>query len=87
VIYALGTGFTGRRMLGHRALSWKFMEEHIRALRALLRGGTAIVEGRKVRMVHTAGMAPDRPIDIPIVVGAKCAVRRVEGGVSRGPCP
>lgn len=70
VVYAVGTGFTGRRMLGHRALSWKFMAEHLRALRALLRGDTAVVDGHKVSMCHTPGMAPERPIDIPIVVGA-----------------
>jgi 5,10-methylenetetrahydromethanopterin reductase len=70
LVYALGTGFTGRRMLGHRALSWKFMEDHIRALRALLRGETAVVEGHKVQMCHTRGMAPERPIEVPIVVAA-----------------
>ncbi len=70
VIYALGTGFTGRRMLGHHALPWSAMEDHLRALRALLRGESAVVDGHRVAMCHTPGMAPERPIEIPIVVGA-----------------
>src|SRR5215212_1792314 len=38
VAVALGSGFTGRYILGKRPLPWAFVEEYVAALRALLRG-------------------------------------------------
>src|SRR3954467_184836 len=38
VAVAFGTGFTGRRAMGYRGITWKFMAEYIRAYRGLLRG-------------------------------------------------
>jgi 5,10-methylenetetrahydromethanopterin reductase len=67
---AIGTGFTGRRMLGQKPLSWKRTSQYIADLKALLRGEQVEVEGKAIQMGHPAGSAPERPIETPIVVAA-----------------
>jgi 5,10-methylenetetrahydromethanopterin reductase len=67
---AIGTGFTARMAMGRSALSWSTTAAYIRALRGLLRGETVEYEGKKLRMLHTPGFAPPRPITTPIVVAA-----------------
>jgi 5,10-methylenetetrahydromethanopterin reductase len=52
---AFGTGFSGRRA---------------RAYRGLLRGEVVEWEGAQMRMLHPAGHAPPRPIDVPILISA-----------------
>jgi 5,10-methylenetetrahydromethanopterin reductase len=70
VAVAFGTGFTGRRAMGYRAITWSFMEAYIRAYRGLLRGEVVHWEGAPMRMLHPDGHAPPRPVDVPILVGA-----------------
>jgi 5,10-methylenetetrahydromethanopterin reductase len=70
VAVAFGTGFSGRRAMGYGAVRWSFMESYIRAYRALLRGEVTEWEGAQMRMLHPGGHAPDRPIDVPILIGA-----------------
>jgi 5,10-methylenetetrahydromethanopterin reductase len=67
---AIGTGFTARMAMGRAALSWATTEAYIRALRGLLRGETVEYEGKRLRMLHTPGFAPPRPITTPIIVAA-----------------
>jgi 5,10-methylenetetrahydromethanopterin reductase len=67
---AFGTGFSGRRAMGYRGITWAFMAEYIRAYRGLLRGEVVEWEGAKMRMLHPAGHAPPRPIDVPILISA-----------------
>lgn len=67
---AIGTGFTGRRMLGQKPLSWKRTSQYIADLKALLRGEEVEVEGQLIQMGHPPGYAPQRPIRTPIVVAA-----------------
>jgi 5,10-methylenetetrahydromethanopterin reductase len=67
---AFGTGFSGRRAMGYRGITWSFMAEYIRAYRGLLRGEVVEWEGAKMRMLHPAGCAPPRPIDVPILISA-----------------
>ncbi|HEY2222563.1 LLM class flavin-dependent oxidoreductase [Actinomycetospora sp.] len=67
---AFGTGFTGRRAMGYRAITWKFMEAYIRAYRGLLRGEVVEWEGAQMQMLHPDGHAPARPVDVPVLVGA-----------------
>ena len=38
VAVSFGTGFTGRRAMGYRAITWSYMDSYIRAFRGLLRG-------------------------------------------------
>ena len=67
---AIGAGFTGRYVLGQRPLPWAQVREYVLVLRALLRGETAEWEGAAIRMIHPDGFAPDRPIDVPILIAA-----------------
>jgi 5,10-methylenetetrahydromethanopterin reductase len=70
VAVAFGTGFTGRRAMGYRAIKWSFMEAYIRAYRGLLRGETVEWEGARMRMLHPPGHAAERPIEVPIAIAA-----------------
>jgi 5,10-methylenetetrahydromethanopterin reductase len=69
VVVGVGTGFTGRRAMGRKPLRWADMPGHVGTVQALLRGETVEVEERPVRMLHWPGQAPDRPIDVPWVLG------------------
>jgi 5,10-methylenetetrahydromethanopterin reductase len=70
VAVAFGTGFTGRRAMGYRAIPWSYMERYIRAYRGLLRGETVEWEGVRMRMLHPPGHAARRPVEVPIIIGA-----------------
>lgn len=70
VAVAFGTGFTGRRAMGYRAVPWSFMDSYIRAFRGLLRGEVVEWEGAQMQMLHPDGHAPARPVDVPVLVGA-----------------
>lgn len=70
VAVAFGTGFTGRRAMGYRAITWSYMDSYIRTFRALLRGETVEWEGARMQMLHPDGHAPARPVDVPVLVSA-----------------
>ncbi len=70
VAVALGSGFTGRYILGKRPLRWAFVEEYVTALRALLRGETVQWEDAPIRMLHTEGFVADRPVEVEVLIGA-----------------
>jgi 5,10-methylenetetrahydromethanopterin reductase len=67
---AIGTGFTGRMVLGQRPLPWSFVERYVADLRALLRGERVTIDGKAVQMIHPDGYAPSRPLSTPVVVAA-----------------
>src|SRR2546423_7655823 len=69
-VVAVGTGFTGRMVLGQRPLPWSFVARYVRDLRALLQGEAVEIDGRLVRMIHPDGYGPPRPIATPIIVAA-----------------
>ena len=70
VAIAFGTGFTGRRAMGYGAIPWAYMDAYIRAYRGLLRGETVEWEGARMRMLHPAGHAAPRPVDVPVLISA-----------------
>jgi 5,10-methylenetetrahydromethanopterin reductase len=70
VAVGFGTGFTGRRAMGYRAVPWSFMDAYIRAYRALLRGETIEWEGARMRMLHPPGHVAPRPVEVPVVIAA-----------------
>jgi 5,10-methylenetetrahydromethanopterin reductase len=70
VVVAVGTGFTGRMAMGHKALTWKYTREYIEQVRALLRGEKVEVDGAIVQMLHNDEFAPPFPINTPIVIAA-----------------
>jgi 5,10-methylenetetrahydromethanopterin reductase len=67
---ALGTGFTGRFVLGQRPMTWAATERYLRQLIGLLRGEVVEVDGAPVQMIHPDGYVADRPVTTPILVGA-----------------
>lgn len=70
VAVAIGAGYTGRLVLGQRPMRWADVADYVRTLRALLRGEATFWEGGGVRMLHPGGFAPERPVDVPILIGA-----------------
>ena len=83
VVVAFGTGFTGRRAMGYRAIKWAFMDAYIRAYRGLLRGETIEWEGARMRMLHPPGHGADRPdrgADQRRRAGAQGGRRRARAG-------
>ncbi|MFF1628599.1 LLM class flavin-dependent oxidoreductase [Streptomyces sp. NPDC058272] len=69
VALAFGTGFNGTRALGAAPATWS-LSKYVRPVRALLRGDTAQWDGAPLRMTHPDGNAPQRPIDLPVLVSA-----------------
>ena len=49
VAVAFGTGFTGRRAMGYKAITWSYMERYLRAYRGLLAGEVVEWEGDRCR--------------------------------------
>jgi 5,10-methylenetetrahydromethanopterin reductase len=83
---ALGTGFTGRRMLGKKALSLATLERYVRQLRALLAGDEVDVDGAPCRLMHPGGVTAPLPLRTPIWLAANGAkglglAQRVADGV------
>src|SRR4051812_17072482 len=70
VVVGVGTGFTGRLAMGQRPMSWRRVAEYVRCLRTLLAGETAEWDGAKIRMLQLPGCGAERPIDVPILIGA-----------------
>ena len=70
VVVGFGTGFTGRRAMGYRAIPWSYVTAYIDAYCGLLRGEIVEWEGVRMQMLHPDGSGPARPIDVPIVLGA-----------------
>lgn len=67
---AFGTGFTGARAMGAKPSTWSYMRSYISAFRRLLRGETVEWDGGRIRMLHPAGHAPPRPIEVPVLLAA-----------------
>ncbi len=71
VAVAIGSGFTGRMVLGQRPMKWRDVEEYVVTLRALLRGDDAQWDGATLRMLQPEGFGAPRPVtDVPILIAA-----------------
>jgi 5,10-methylenetetrahydromethanopterin reductase len=70
VAVAIGSGFTGRLVLGQRPMKWADVGDYVRALRGLLRGDEVEWEGRTLRMLHGEGFGATRPVEVPFLIGA-----------------
>ena len=83
VAATIGTGFTGRRLLGKPPLAWRTVAEYLSSLRALLRGEEVAVDGALLRLLHPEGFAPSRPLATPLLIAANgprgLAVARAHG--------
>jgi len=65
-----GTGFTARLTVGQPPMKLGELGDYVRALRRLLAGGTTLVNGKTVRMLHVDGLAQPRPVDVPLWLSA-----------------
>jgi 5,10-methylenetetrahydromethanopterin reductase len=70
VAVAFGTGFAGIRAMGAKPSTWSYLRDYVHAFVSLLRGRTVDWDGGRMRMLHPAGAAPSRPIDIPVLISA-----------------
>jgi 5,10-methylenetetrahydromethanopterin reductase len=70
VAVAFGTGFTGARALGAAPASWSYLRDYVTAFRGLLSGARVSWQGTRIQMMHPNGYAPQRPIDIPVLISA-----------------
>jgi 5,10-methylenetetrahydromethanopterin reductase len=70
VAVAIGSGFSGRLALGKRPMPWRQVADYVRCLKALLAGETGMWDGATIRMLHLPGFGAQRPIDVPILIGA-----------------
>lgn len=87
VVAGIGSGFTGRRVLGQPAMRWADVAAYTQALRGLLRGEDVEWDGSVLRMCHPDGFAPARPIEVPFVFAAEGprgleVARRLGDGIS-----
>src|SRR3712207_5895661 len=71
LVIGVGTGFTGSRALGKKAMKWADVAAYIEALRALLRGETVQWDGAAIRLMHPEGVSVAPPLEVPIVVAAE----------------
>ncbi|MGI5451681.1 LLM class flavin-dependent oxidoreductase [Streptomyces sp. CA-249302] len=84
-----GTGFTARLTVGQAPMPMKDLGDYLRALRQLLAGETALVDGKPVRMLHMEGLAQPRPMNVPLWLsafgprGAKLASEIADGIIGR----
>ncbi|TDD69180.1 LLM class flavin-dependent oxidoreductase [Actinomadura rubrisoli] len=90
VAVGVGSGFSGRLALGRRPIPWSQVADYIRVVKALLRGERADWDGAVIEMLHQAGFAPSRPIEVPFLVGAQgpkgvAVAGEVGDGVFSGP--
>ena len=70
VAVAFGTGFAGARALGAAPTTWSYLRDYVRAFRGLLVGATVQWQGARMQMLHPVGHAPERPVDVPILISA-----------------
>ena len=73
--YGFGSGQSARTVLGKKALSLATTRRYVEQLRALLRGEVVEIDGERTQMIHWDGLAPARPINVPLLwsaFGPKC---------------
>jgi len=64
------SGFAGARALGVPPVSWSYLRDYVHAFRGLLSGARVWWQGTRIQMMHPDGHAPQRPIDIPLLISA-----------------
>jgi 5,10-methylenetetrahydromethanopterin reductase len=92
ITVAIGSGFTGARCLGQKPMRWRDVTAYVEALRGLLRGEDVAWDGTVIRMMHPDGVAPKRPIEVPVLIAAAGpkgidAAKAVGDGVFFGGAP
>ena len=65
VVVGAGTG----RAMGQKPLRWADFPAMVGDVQALLRGEEVLVDGQLTQMLHGAGQAVERPIEVPWILG------------------
>jgi 5,10-methylenetetrahydromethanopterin reductase len=65
---AMGTGYTARRAMGRKPITWADFATIFTQIRQLLAGSVVEIDGRPVQMLHGGQHAPPRPISTPLWV-------------------
>jgi len=71
LVLGVGTGFTGSRALGQKAMKWADVAAYVEALKALLRGETVEWDGAAIRLMHPRGFSASLPLEVPVVIAAE----------------
>jgi 5,10-methylenetetrahydromethanopterin reductase len=69
-VYGLGTGESARTVLNRKRLSLATTRRYFEQLRGLLRGDVVEIDGEPCQMIHWPGLAPARPIAVPLLWSA-----------------
>jgi 5,10-methylenetetrahydromethanopterin reductase len=65
---AMGTGYTARRAMGSKPITWANLATTFTQIRQLLAGRVVQIDGRPVQMLHNGRCGPPRPISTPLWV-------------------
>lgn len=92
VIVAVGSGFNATGALGRKPVPWAEVTAYAETLRSLLEGQEAMWDGQVIRMLHSPGWAPPRPLNTRIFLAASGprglqAARQFSDSVFLGPRP
>jgi 5,10-methylenetetrahydromethanopterin reductase len=69
-VYGFGTGESARTVLNKKRLSLATTRRYFEQLRGLLRGDVVEIDGESCQMIHWPGLAPARPIAVPLLWSA-----------------
>jgi 5,10-methylenetetrahydromethanopterin reductase len=69
-VYGLGTGESARTVLNKKRLSLATTRRYFEQLRGLLHGDVVEIDGERCQMIHWPGLAPPRPLDVPLLWSA-----------------
>ena len=69
-VYGLGTGESARTVLNKKRLTLATTRRYFEQLRGLLRGDVVEIDGEQCQMIHWPGLAPARPIAVPLLWSA-----------------
>jgi 5,10-methylenetetrahydromethanopterin reductase len=70
VAVTLGTGYSGRLLVGRPPMPWSEVEAYLRALRGLLAGEDTEYDGATLRLLLGAGSTTTNPVGVPLLLGA-----------------
>jgi 5,10-methylenetetrahydromethanopterin reductase len=89
IVMGVGSGFTGSRLLGQRAMRWRDIKDYVVAVRALLRGEEIEWDGARVSLVPSPDFATSLPLELPVIVAAdgprgRQAARELGAGLCMG---
>lgn len=91
VVFGIGSGFTGSRLLGQRSTPWQYIHDYVRAVRALLRKDEVIWDGAPIKLLPSPDFETslEDGLDLPVIVAAdgpkgRAVARELNAGLCAG---